>query len=75
MRSSFAKFYQSGAAPGEALNRLASFVEEQRGEGLFIFCRDRLNNPDMFEELHKQHVQEIRRQANLEEQAANVGAR
>lgn len=71
MKSAFAKFYQSGASPGEELRRLAGFLESKRGDGLLIFCPERMNDPAMLEELHRQHVEKIRQLARIEEAAAN----
>ena len=71
MKSAFAKFYQSGASPGEELRKLANYVADKRKDGLLIFCAERMTDPDMMKELHKQHEAELRRQANLIERAAN----
>lgn len=71
MKSPFAKYQVSGAAPGEELRRLADYVAEKRKAGLYIFSANHLNNPELIEMQHKDHEAELRRQAKLNERVAN----
>lgn len=71
MKSPFAKYHTSGPAPGEELRRLADYVAAKREDGILIFCAGRMDNPEMMVELNKEHENNLRRQANLAERAAN----
>ena len=62
---------KSGTQPGEAINSLASYLKQKRQDGFFIFSKTHINNLDIYQSLHDQHLDKIKRQGDIEEQAAN----
>ncbi len=71
MKSPLSRLYRSGPAPGEDDKRLAAYLDEKRDDGVLIFSIRHLPDPEIMIALHKEHADNIRKQANLAEKVAN----
>ena len=72
MRDPLARMVQSGLAPGEDKRRLAGVLDHLRErKGILVYPLSQLDGDPIAIEQHKAFTDNLRRQANLEEKAAN----
>jgi hypothetical protein len=57
--------------PWERLRALRSYLRSKRDDGFYIFSGNHIDNTEMMEAFHDQHLASLGRAANLEEKAAN----
>lgn len=66
--------YQTPAMPWEEDRSLANLLRQLKTKGILAFSIRHLNNPEIIEQLHEQHADNIIKRANQHEQQETAQA-
>ena len=66
--------YQTPAMPWEEDKSLANLLRQLKGKGILAFSARHLNNPELIELQHEQHVKTIIKRANKHERQETTQA-